>query len=79
MKKFLDPQYEPLRRYVYTVLTGLVGVAVVVGWLTGEQAVTVTALVGAALAVPAVEAARAQVTPTVKVEQDAYDAQHAAQ
>lgn len=54
---------EPVRFYLYSVLGA--GLAVAVGYrlLTGEQALLWGALGSAVLAVPAVEAARSQVTP----------------
>ncbi len=61
--KFLSAEYEPLRRYVYGVLAALVAVGIVTGVLTDELAVSLTAVAGAALLVPAVEVARSKVTP----------------
>lgn len=65
---FLDPSHEPLRRYIYTAATALVAIAVIVGFVTAEQAVAVTAFLGAVLLVPVVELARAKVDSPATVE-----------
>jgi hypothetical protein len=70
---FLDAQNEPLRRYVYGVLCALVAIAVVVGYLTKEQAVAITGILSAVLTVPAVEFARSKVTPVPAGRHSALD------
>lgn len=74
---FLDAQHEPLRRYVYGVGAALVAVAVIVGVLTSEQAVAFTAVLGAALLVPAVEVARSKVDSPATVAEKVADAETA--
>lgn len=63
---FLSAQYEPLRRYLYGIFGSLLAVAAVYGFVTQEQALAIGAVIAAACLVPAVEAARAKVTPVAK-------------
>ena len=65
---FLDAAHEPLRRYVYGAGAALVALGVLIGFVTSEQAIAITAVLGALLLVPAVEIARAKVTPVVVAE-----------
>lgn len=60
---FYDPTREPLRRRVYTLLLGIIAAAVAAGLLTGSAVATIPGILTIALAVPAVEKARALVTP----------------
>lgn len=60
---FLD-RYEPVRRYLYSLLAPLATILVVYGIASEEIAATWIGLATAILGVPAVEAARARVTPT---------------
>lgn len=62
-------QREPVRVYVYTVLVAVVAILVVYGILDSEQAPLWLALAAAVVSVPAVEGARAKVTPTAKHRQ----------
>lgn len=55
---------EPVRVRVYTALTLLSGYLVTRGVLTGNDAAFVAAILVPVLGVPAVESARARVTPT---------------
>lgn len=54
---------EPVRKYLYGLLVPLAAVLVAYGVLDGESAPLWIALATAVLGVPAVEAARASVTP----------------
>lgn len=59
---FLD-RYEPVRRYLYSLLAPLASVLVVYGIASETIVATWIGLVTAVLGIPAVEAARARVTP----------------
>lgn len=74
MYRFLSAEGEPLRRYLYGVLASLVAVAVLVGVLTSEQGVAITAVIGAGLLVPAIELTRSKVTPVGSVATEPEDA-----
>ncbi|WP_394620960.1 hypothetical protein JNUCC0626_18255 [Lentzea sp. JNUCC 0626] len=63
IRLFYDPTREPLRRHVYTTLLGLVAFAVAAGLVTGSVATALIGPLALVLAVPAVERARAQVSP----------------
>lgn len=69
MSKFVDAvRSEPVRIYVYGLVSAVVALLVFMGVLTGAAVPFVIAVVVAALALPSpVEAARARVTP---VERD---------
>lgn len=58
---------EPLRLYVYPVLVVLLGVAVTRGVVDQSVADMLLPLVGLLIGVPAVEIARAKVTPQAKL------------
>jgi len=60
---------EPVRVYTYGVALALLGLGVAAGVVDRELADAGAVLVGAVLTVPAVEAARARVTPVRKGEQ----------
>lgn len=72
--KFLDPATEPVRRWVYGSALALVALAVVFGWVTGEQATAVGAVVAAALAIVPGEIARSKVQPVDNGEDPVGDA-----
>lgn len=77
--KFLSPETEPLRRYVYGVLILVLGFLVTVGVLTDTVALGLGGILAAALLVPAVEFARSKVTPVAEPAlEDEYEPQHAA-
>jgi hypothetical protein len=59
---------EPVRAYLYSVSTAVVALLVALGILTSAVAPVIMAVVAAVLAVGGVEAARAKVTPTAKLE-----------
>lgn len=63
MRNFLSSDNEPLRRYLYGLLAPALALLLGYGVVDGSTVAAITALVGAVLLVPAVEAARAQVTP----------------
>lgn len=56
-------QREPIRAYMYTVLVALLAALVIFGVVDGSVVPAVLALGAAVLGIPAIEAARAQVTP----------------
>lgn len=62
---------EPVRTYLYGVLIAGLAVLVGVGVLNSEHALLWAGLGAAVFAVPAVEAARAKVTPTAKTDPEA--------
>lgn len=55
---------EPVRVYLYSLTVALVAALVAFGVVDGDKATVVLGVAAAALSVPAVEAARSQVTPT---------------
>ena len=55
---------EPVRVYVYGLVSALVAVAVLYDRVTGAQGAGWLALLGAVLAGPVVEGARSRVSPT---------------
>jgi hypothetical protein len=57
---------EPVRVYMYSVLTALTGVLLVYGIVDGQTAGVWLGLGAALFGIPAVEAARAKVTPVAK-------------
>lgn len=57
---------EPVRLYGYPALVIMLGVFVGVGWLNGEVAEFAKGGLALLLGIPALEAARANVTPTAK-------------
>lgn len=57
---------EPVRAYLYTVLVAVTGALVAYGIISADEAVVWGSLVQVILAVPAVEIARAKVSPTKK-------------
>jgi drug/metabolite transporter (DMT)-like permease len=59
---FLD-RYEPVRRYLYSLLAPLATVLVVYGFTSEETIATWIGLATAVLGIGTVEAARARVTP----------------
>jgi hypothetical protein len=61
--KFLDPSSEPVRRWVYGTAVSLVALALVFGWVTGEQSVAIGVVVAAALGIVPAEVARTKVSP----------------
>lgn len=61
---------EPLRLYLYGLLGPVLGLLILYGLLTAEQAAAWGLLLAAVL-VPTVEAARARVTPTTSAKQAA--------
>lgn len=60
---------EPVRTFLYTALVVLVGAIVAKGWLSADLSLLIIAGLATVLGVPAVEAARAKVSPTRKVEE----------
>lgn len=54
---------EPVRLYMYGVLVPLASLLVLVGVLSAEAAMAGLGVAAAVLGVPAIEAARARVTP----------------
>lgn len=62
--KFLDPESEPVRRWAYGVGAALVALALVFGWVTGEQSVAIGVVVAAALGIVPAEVARTKVSPS---------------
>lgn len=63
-RRFFDKDREPLRRKLYSVLIPLLSVAVGVGWLTGEEAASLSVAAASLLLIPAAEMARQDVSPT---------------
>lgn len=59
---------EPVRMYLYGVVAAVVALLVGVGVITAAVAPLILAVAAAALAVPAVETARAKVKPLAKLE-----------
>jgi hypothetical protein len=63
---FLD-RYEPVRRYLYSLLVPLASVLVVYGIASETIVATWIGLATAVLGIPAVEAARSLVTPVASI------------
>ncbi len=62
----MTPKYlvsEPVRVYVYTLLSAVLGALVVYGVVDANAVPVIMAVVTAALAVPAVELVRSKVSP----------------
>lgn len=67
MSKILDTvRSEPIRTLLYPVLVVVIGALVAKGLVSDFSADTIIAIVAAVLGVPAAEAARGKVRPTVK-------------
>lgn len=60
---------EPVRLYLYALLTPASLLAIAYGLIDGQQAALWVGLATVALGVPATERARANVTPTPRAEQ----------
>lgn len=67
MKALTLLQREPVRVYLYGVLTTIVAALAATGVITGVLVPVYLAVGGAILAVPAVEAARDKVVPVAKI------------
>lgn len=65
---------EPVRLYVYSVVAAVVALLVAFGVLDSNVVPVILAVVTAVLAVPAVEKARASVSPVLKDAEDSVDA-----
>jgi urea transporter len=55
---------EPVRVYLYTIISAVIGLLVVFGILDESMVLPIMAVVSAVLAVPLVESLRSRVTPT---------------
>jgi hypothetical protein len=55
---FLSPKYEPVRTWLYGIAGTGIGIALLFGWLTNEQAAAITLFAGSVLLVPAAEILR---------------------
>lgn len=64
---------EPVRKYIYGILTAVAAVLIMYGVLTDTEVVAWMAVVQAVLVVPFVEGARAKVTPLDEGPQHAKD------
>lgn len=72
MPNFLSAETEPLRRYVYGVAVGVLGLLVILGVVTDEVAYAVGGFLSVVLVVPAVEVARSKVdSPATAAAKDA--------
>lgn len=59
-------QREPVRVYLYGLTVAIVGGLVTVGIVGNDEAVAILGVASAALAIPAVETARAKVRPVTR-------------
>jgi hypothetical protein len=59
-------KYEPVRRYIYSLLAPIIALLVFYGITTDEAAALWVAIASGVLGIGATEAARARVTPTAR-------------
>ncbi len=66
LKRFLSPEDEPVRRYIYTLLVTVVAMLIPLGVVTDQVGTALLGVAAAALVLPVTaEAIRAKVTPAV--------------